>query len=118
MGALSPPYTGAWDTVFNEDVDETEDAVTTYPTHLGGWAIGNADATAVFVHFYDALIADVTVGTTAPKVTIGVAATSGDSFSIPGGIFFETAISVAATTTIGGNTGPGATEVSVAAFIG
>ncbi len=113
MGALSPKYGGAWDVNYNNDVDETEDAVKVAPGHLGGWAIGNEDETHVYVHFYDALIADITVGTTLPKITICVAPNDGDSVSFPNGIFFETAIAVAATTTIDGNTGPGATEVVV-----
>tara|TARA_R100000306_G_scaffold11772_1_gene13897 strand:+ start:83 stop:442 length:360 start_codon:yes stop_codon:yes gene_type:complete len=117
MGALSPKYSGAWDVVYNADVDESEDQVTNGPAHLGGWALTSTDESELYVHFYDALVAGITVGTTVPRITVFLPVNSGSTFSIDGGIFFETAIAIAATTTLSGSSGPGAADCSASVFV-
>ena len=100
----------------NIDVDETEDAVKASAGQVYWIHCVTIDATPVYLHFYNATVASVTVGTTTPDLTFLVP-TSGNSngagftLSIPSGIAFSTAITVAATTTVGGSAGPGANEV-------
>jgi|SRR5687768_4694935 hypothetical protein len=71
--------------------------------------IHNTNAAVEFVHFYDALAANVTVGTTTPVFSLGVAA-SGQRYIMPADFpihEFGTAITIAASTTATGNTAPG-----------
>ena len=71
-----------------------------------GYYIYNPEAAVTFVHFYNTASASVTVGTTNPLFTIPVPAGSAANLWTNHGIPFSTAISVAATTTAGGNTAP------------
>lgn len=73
--------------------------------------VSNVNANAMYLLFYDALIADVTVGTTAAKWKCMI---PGGSVTAPGGcdtfpkdLAFNTALSIAATTALTGNTAPG-----------
>jgi hypothetical protein len=72
--------------------------------------IHNTNAAVEFVHFYDELAANVTVGTTTPKVSFAVAS-SGQRFIFPDTereiLNHATAITIAASTTATGNTAPG-----------
>jgi hypothetical protein len=100
----------------NIDVDETEDAIKASAGQVYFIQCTNLDATVIYLHFYDAGTGSVTVGTTTPDLTFAVP-TQGDGngagfvLNIPNGIAFATAITVAATTTVGGAGGPGANEV-------
>jgi hypothetical protein len=75
-----------------------------------GWHIQNLDTTDNYVHFYDALTANVTVGTTTPVFTLWVPASSGLDVYVPVGpreqgiVDCVTGLVIAATTTIGGLT--------------
>lgn len=63
------------DFVFNEAVTSTAVQVTPTPAHLIGYTIVNRDASnAIFVHFYNALAANVTVGTTTQNYVVPVGA--------------------------------------------
>lgn len=97
----------------NIDVDQTEDAIKASPGVLYGFFCSNVSAGARYVKLYDATVADVAVGTTVPKLTIGVAATSFASAQFSRGIPFYNAITVAATTGVAdADTGaPGANDV-------
>lgn len=64
----------------------------------------NPNASAAFVQFFDTAGA-VTLGTTPPKVFIGIPATQ--SVSVPVGIEFVNALKAAASTTPNGNTALG-----------
>lgn len=100
----------------NIDVDESEDAIKATSGILYGYIINNLHATAYrYVKFYNAAVADVTVGTTVPDLTIPVPPLGMANISIPQGLEFTVAISIAATTGIADNdTGaPGANEVVV-----
>lgn len=100
----------------NVDVDETEDAIKATAGQLYWIQCTNLDATPIFLQIYNATVASVTVGTTTADLTFcvpsqGDANGAGFVLAIPNGIAFSTAITIAATTTIGGSTGPAANEV-------
>jgi len=100
----------------NIDVDETEDSVKASAGQVYWIQCTNLAASVIYLHFYNATVASVTVGTTTPDLTFAIP-TQGDAngagfvLTIPNGIAFGTAITVAATTTVGGSTGPAANEV-------
>jgi hypothetical protein len=93
------------------DLDESEEQVASGPQRMFGFHAINLAASVRYVHFYDALIADVTVGTTVPKLTVALVANGNLSQSIMGGIRFNTGIAAACTTTLAGADAPGANEM-------
>lgn len=104
----------------NIDVDESEDDIKTAPGTIY-WivAINTTDA-PIFLKFYNATAANVTVGTTVPVLTFPVpanASSDGAGFvlSVPKGMVFDTAMSLAATTGVAdSDTGaPGANALIV-----
>jgi hypothetical protein len=100
------------------DVDETEDEISSSACQLYFISAQTIDATPLYLHFYNATAASVTVGTTTPLMTFIVPAQSdgnaaGLIVEVSMGIPFSTALSIAATTTVGGTTGPGANECIV-----
>jgi hypothetical protein len=104
------------------DLDESEEEVkSTAGTVYGVWFSNTATATR-FLKFYNATAANVTVGTTTPVLTLALPGNASDDisgvFSIPQGIAFGTAITVAATTAVADNdTGaPAANDVIVNVF--
>jgi hypothetical protein len=109
-------------TIFRSlDLDETEEQIKGTAGQVY-WIMAFNVATAVrYLKFYNATDATVVVGTTTPVLTIPIptqnASANGAGFvlSIPNGIAFSTAITVAATTGVADNdTGaPGANEVIV-----
>lgn len=104
-----------YSTAHFDDVDETEETVSSVPATLFGWTIINDHATVpAYVQFYDS--AAVTPGTTAPKIMICVPALDSKSQEFVGGITFNTAITVASTTTPTGATGTATDDVSVSAM--
>lgn len=118
---LSGARTSGGTTLYkNIDVDESEDQIKATAGQVY-WihAMNLANATR-FLKFYNATAANVTVGTTTPDLTFPLP-TQGDTngagftLSIPNGIAFGTAITVAATTGIADNNSgaPGANEVVV-----
>jgi hypothetical protein len=82
---------------------------------LYGYYAYNPEAAVTFVHFYNTAQGSVTVGTTNPLFTIAIPAGAAANLALPYGIAFSTAITVAATTTAGGNTAP-STGVSLVVF--
>lgn len=74
-----------------------------------GAHVQNPNASDAWVQFYDALSANVTVGTTTPKLSLYVPASGAyDSLHTAFPVNFETAVTIATTTTVGGGTAPGA----------
>lgn len=68
---------------------------------------GNTNASEAYVQVYNVAFGSVSVGTTAPTLSIPIAATSTGGFALSlVGLQFGTAISAAATTTATGGTGP------------
>jgi hypothetical protein len=105
------------------DLDESEEAVKASAGQVYSMWVTNLATTTRFVKFYNDTTGNVTVGTTAPVLTIPVPGNSSDD--IAGvfnagshGIEFDTAISVAATTGLEDNdTGaPSAGDVVVNIF--
>jgi hypothetical protein len=75
--------------------------------NLIGYFIYNPNATAQFVQFFNTASGSVTVGTTNPLFMLTIPPTSAANLWMLGGIAFGTAISIAATSTAGGNGAPG-----------
>lgn len=97
---------------FNNALTATKTSVTTAPGRIHGVEIASINTTDIFVQFFDALAADVTVGTTTPDYVLFIAASDGTNrtgkdayFSFPWK--FNKSIVIAATTTATGNTAPG-----------
>lgn len=85
------------------DLDETEEDVKTSAGTLYWVHAVNLTADPLYLKFYNATAANVTVGTTTPVLTFPVVSQgstdgAGFVFSVPHGIAFNTAISMAATT--------------------
>lgn len=105
------------------DLDETEEEVkSSAGTVFGVWFTNTATSTR-WLKFYNATAANVTVGTTAPVITIGLPGNTTDDVSGmlnagAHGLLFDTAITVAATTGFANNdTGaPAANDVFVTVF--
>jgi hypothetical protein len=99
---LRPETANGLDTFHSNDLDETEEDVKTSAGQVYGWIITNRTTAPVYVHFYNATAASVTVGTTAPLFNFAVPGNATDYVAahlLAGmGIAFGTAISVAATT--------------------
>ena len=94
------------------DLDENEVAVSTVPCTIFGWDLFHDAAATVFVQLYDAALADVTVGTTVPDLTLGIGANLHNRLSLPGGITFNIACTAVCVTDpeTGATTGPGTNE--------
>lgn len=84
----------------------TAQAIKASAGKLGGWYIYNPNSSAAYVNIYNIAQGSVTVGTSTPKLNLCIPATSAANLEMVNGITFDTAISVSATTTGGGNTAP------------
>jgi hypothetical protein len=104
------------------DLDETEEQVKATSGTLYGVWFSNLSSNTLFLKFYNGTAASVTVGSSTPFLTLPIPGNSSDDvsgvFSLPQGIAFTTALSVAATTGIAdSDTGaPGANECVVNIF--
>lgn len=104
---------------YNLDCDETEDAIKATAGKLFWIHVMNLSASVRYIKFYNATVANVTVGTTTPVLSFPVptmADTNGAGFCVhfgDVGLQFDTAITVAATTGLADNStgAPGANEV-------
>lgn len=115
IGAVNvKPATSGGLSIFRSlDLDETEEEVKGTAGQVFGWYLHNNASTVLYVKFYNATAASVTVGTTTPVMTIPVPAGSGANVEFTNGIAFSTAITVACTTGVADNdtTGAGANEL-------
>jgi len=105
----------------NIDLDETPVEIADSPVTVFAIAAINLAAAVRYLHFYDDLAVNVTVGTTTPTFTIALPAQSnsgggGLALALPPGVAFTTAMTVAATTTPAGPDAPGDNEVNVTVF--
>lgn len=100
------------------DIDETEDEIKGSAGQVFGWYFYNDGAAEVYVKFYNATAANVTVGTTTPVFTLGIPAGAAANVFSEIGIAFSTAITVAATTgiAVADATAPAANQVSGVVF--
>ena len=118
-GTFAVQETGAgYDFFKSIDLDETEEEVKATAGVVHGWYMYNAGEAVVFVKFYNATAANVTVGTTVPDLTLPIPPGAAANLMDAKGIVFDTAITVAATTLVADNddTAPGANEVVVNIF--
>jgi hypothetical protein len=90
---------------FNPGTTFTKQQVKATPGILGAVNIINTGAAAVFVQFFDALIANVTPGTTVPDTEFTVGIGGSLCILLDPGIAYTTAISVFSSTAEGGATG-------------
>jgi len=108
----TPSATGGWSTFMATSGDgstaltATAQSIKGSAGKLGGWYIYNPNSSATYVILYNVAQGSVTVGTTNPQMVVCIPATSGANCEFANGIAFDTAISVAATTTGGGNSAP------------
>lgn len=95
------------------DLDETEEEAKATAGQVYGYYFANLATGWRYVKFYNATAANTTVGTTTPILTLPLPAQSAANVSLPYGITFATALSIAATTGLADNdTGaPGLNEV-------
>ena len=106
---LSGARTSGGTTLYkNIDVDETEDAVKASAGQVYWIHAINLTAAPLYLKFYNATVANVVVGTTVPDLTFPVPANAdsdgaGFTLSIPNGIAFGTAITIAGTTGVADN---------------
>ena len=100
----------ASDTGLNVDrrtaLSNTDVAVKASGGRVYGFHFFNPNTTDAYVQFYNALIADVVVGTTTPDITFWVPASSALDHSYNPPLSFGVAITIAATTTASGGTAP------------
>ena len=104
---LSGARTSGGTTLYkNIDVDETEDEIKGTAGQLYWVHVMNLSAGVLFLKIYDDTAANVIVGTTVPDLTFPIP-TQGDTngagfaLTVPNGIAFGTAITIACTTGIG-----------------
>lgn len=116
---ISGARTSGGTTFFNSnDLDETGEQVKGTAGQIYFITCFNVSASLLYLQVFNATAASVTVGTTAPDMVFPIP-TQGDTngagfvLAVPNGIEMDTAITVAATTTATGNTGPGANEVLI-----
>lgn len=109
---VQPRTTGGW-SVGNFTSGDTYTALTNTAQVLkasagkfGGYYIYNPNAAATYVMIYNIAAAGVTVGTSTAKLVFCIPAASGANLEILAGIPFDTAMSIAAATTGGGNGAP------------
>lgn len=100
-------------TYFDADADNTATAVKTVAGRVRGIEASNPNTIDAYVQFFDLATGDVTVGTTTPEQSFLVP--GGASSTLVGamdknfgedGVDFQTAITVACTTTATGSTDP------------
>ncbi len=94
------------------DLDEADQAIKASAGKIYGYHLYNAGAAARYFKFYDALAANVTVGTTTPVITISVPAGGVTQVEFSMGIAFVTGITAACVTGLADNSAgaPGANE--------
>jgi len=113
-----PLASGGLDTFRSVDVDESEEEIKSTAGQVFGWFLFNGASSTLYVKFYNATAASVTVGTTTPFLTIPIPAGAGANVEFMHGIEFDTAITIAATTGVAdSDTGaPGANELVANVF--
>lgn len=109
---IQPRTTGGW-SVGNYTSGDTYTALTNSAQVIkasagkfGGYYIYNPNTAATYVLVYNIAAASVTVGTSTAKLVFCIPASGGANLELLAGIPFDTAMSIAATTTGGGNSAP------------
>jgi hypothetical protein len=100
------PGTAGGDSTYSGSIGNTTTAVKASAGQVTGWALGNNNTTPSYLQVFDLATGSVTLGVTAPKLSIMLPSNGGSNLAPPDGIAFATAISVAVTTTRAGATAP------------
>jgi hypothetical protein len=87
----------------NIDIDEADVGISATPATLYGWHIFNSASSTRFFKFFNAGTANVTVGATAPFLTIPLPAGAAANVYFPQGIRFSSAITIACVTGVADN---------------
>lgn len=103
--AASSTATG-FSVYYNAALTNTDVAVKTSLGRIYGWDFYNPNSSDVYVNFYNALIANVTPGTTTPMFSLRIPANSGRDWNSTIPISMGAAITIAATTTQSGGAAP------------
>jgi hypothetical protein len=97
-----PHTTGGLETFRSIDLDETEEDIKTSAGQIYGMWVTNTTTATVWLKFYNLTAANTTVGSSTPKITVGIPGNTSDDvaglFASGNGIKFDTAICAAATT--------------------
>ena len=103
---------------FNSALNVTPVLVYSRQCHLAGYHLLNPGASAAYIQFFDAAaIADVTVGTTTPKFSLGLPATGGAARTCSFPIRFVKGVVIACTSTATGSGAPNAANIAMLEFI-
>lgn len=108
-----PVTTSGVSTFRTLDLDESEEEIKATAGNVYGYYFYNASASVRYLKWYNATVANVTVGSTTPFRTYPLPPNSAGHISLPYPISFSTAITVAATTGLADNDSgaPGTNEV-------
>lgn len=94
-------------TKYTGSITNTAVAVDASAGTLWGYYFYNPNASVCYVQFWNTAQGSVTVGTTAPVLTLGIPATSAANVQLAVGDAYSTAITIAATTARAGGTACG-----------
>lgn len=106
---VSPVSGQGWPSTYSGSIGATATAVKSSAGTLGAYYIYNANTSVVYVQIFDLATGSVTLGTTAPKWSIGIPASGAANLELVNGLKFSTAITIAVTTTRAGSTAPTST---------
>jgi hypothetical protein len=87
-------------------IGATKTAIKTSAGAVYGWYFYNSNSSVAYVQMFANTVAGVTLGTTAPTMSLGIPPGSAANMSFDTGILYATAITIAITTTRAGATGP------------
>lgn len=99
------PATSGGLSIVTGSVGGTATAIKASAGQLYGYHLFNTTAAVAYVQIFNVAVASVTLGTTAPTLSIGIPASGGVTVNFDKGVAFGTAISYACTTTRAGSTG-------------
>ena len=91
---------------------ETEQELAGHKIAIKGIFWHNDHSSKMFLQIFNRPASDVTVGTTTPDFSIGLAADTSDTFNFFNAVF-DTGFTFAITTTTGGNTAGGVHDVMI-----
>jgi hypothetical protein len=87
-------------------IGATKTAIKTSAGAVFGWYFYNSNSSVVYVQMFANTVAGVTLGTTAPTMSLGIPPGSAANMAFDTGVTYATAITIAITTTRAGATGP------------
>lgn len=93
-------------TLYTSSLGATATAVKASAGQVYGWQIFNSNSSTAYVQFFNTAVGSVTLGTTAPVISLGIPAGGAIDGGWTLGLAFATAITVACTTTRAGLTAP------------